>query len=410
MSNTTVMDDHFGQYKITPKRSPASNDEYQWPTERLIQPRSVNTLKSSMHSPDAFNTELLSGYDVKTSTYSHTDEAHETGRGLVRRRTLPGFSTQPPLDLNSYAYEWGELTSPVTSSKSWTSQRDDTTNDEMNIINVNVNYDQGNENLSNYPSINNQSIIYLVDNGIRKRAYAYPTETYSSSSQQPSSLTPPPQQLLSPSSSSTPPLLSPLTPPGSQIKTNSGIKTTSSPVSSSSSHSTSPYTRRTFTLPIPSNLSNIKDNSNRIDTDINTASLANNNNNNGSIPRISTPTGMTNQRLQSPQRCKQSSPLVVANVLLEDPQDTILELPTYFKESQVNLCQNMKRRSVPDFTKQSSTLSPSDLQKLSEEHKIKYEEILARKRQGEIIIQLVDFFVSFKFHNIKWSLLLFYTY
>ncbi|CAH8862721.1 unnamed protein product [Trichobilharzia szidati] len=405
MSNTAVMDDHFGQYKITPKRSPTLNDEIQWPTERLIQPRNVNTLKSSMHSPDAFNTELLSGYDGKTSTYPHTDEMPETGRGLVRRRTLPGFSTQPPLDLSkcsnlptlkengiandqdSYTYEYGELTSPVTSSKSWTSQRDDTTS-EVNNVNVNVNYanyDQGNENLSNYPSINNQSIIYLVDNGIRKRAYAYPTEAYSS--QQPSPSTPP-QQLLSPSSSSTPPPSTSPTPPSCQTKTNSGIKTTSSPLSPSSS--SSPYNRRTFTLPIPSNLSSIKDNSNRTDKDINTASLVSNSNHNNQGK--STPTGMTHQRLQSPQRCKQSSPLVVANVLLEDPQDTILELPTYFKESQVDLCQNMKRRSVPDVTKQSSTLSPSDLQKLSEEHKIKYEEILARKRQGEIIIQLVDFF------------------
>ncbi|VDP81844.1 unnamed protein product [Schistosoma mattheei] len=79
---------------------------------------------------------------------------------------------------------------------------------------------------------------------------------------------------------------------------------------------------------------------------------------------------------------------------------TMTNTSQQYSHSRINqspfvVANSIKRGSVPDVTKQSSTLSPNDLLKLEEEHKRKYENILDRKRQGEIVIQLVDFFVSY---------------
>uniref|UniRef100_A0A095BZZ0 Uncharacterized protein n=1 Tax=Schistosoma haematobium TaxID=6185 RepID=A0A095BZZ0_SCHHA len=184
-------------------------------------------------------------------------------------------------------------------------------------------------------SNNNSSVIYFTDNGIRKRAHAY-----------------------------------------SPIHEDSLLFTHLSQKNSMNNSGKLDSLKQISTLPIS------------MSRDIQTSYLTNTN-------HINVMSTMTNTSQQYSHSRMNQSPFVVANVMIEDPQDQLTPLPIYYKESRIDLSQSIKRGSVPDVTKQSSTLSPNDLLKLEEEHKRKYENILDRKRQGEIVIQLVDFFVSY---------------
>ncbi|CAH8297733.1 unnamed protein product, partial [Schistosoma turkestanicum] len=214
---------------------------------------------------------------------------------------------------------------------------------------TNTNNNNNSDQVSNHSALHDSSVIYFTDNGIRKRAHAYSPPTTTTSS----------------SSSST---LSPSTTKQNCLNQYSGKLL---------QHTTAcmkPISGDSFNFTQQSNHhDNLQTTSHLTTTEKNTTDISN-----------------TTQK-QSQFRMYQT-PLVVSNVILEDTQDQLTPLPTYYKESRIDLTQNMKRGSVPDVTKQTSTLSPNDLLKLEEEHKRKYEHILDRKRQGEIIIQFVDFF------------------
>ncbi|CAH8575731.1 unnamed protein product [Heterobilharzia americana] len=312
MSNAGVMDDYFAQYKITSKQFPIESDEIDWSTEKLIESKNIQ----SIHSPND-----LKVYNnlkhLKTSTYPRFDDKNELNKGLIRRRTLPGFLTQPPVDLNRYANLPVLQENGITSGKnsynldydqsksihdSWNSQGDNSRHKLSNFDENHINVDH--ENVSNYPLSHDTSIIYLVENGIRKRARAYNSNS---------------PHGYSPSTPSPPFSIS-------ETKAFSGEMSTSS----------KPIT----TFPMQSDSSHRLDNSSMMNKDIKT-SLGN--------KVVCKPSSLrVNQQKRSPQRYTQS-PLVVANVLLEDPQDQLPQLPTYFKESQLDLCQVVRKIEEPNI-------------------------------------------------------------
>ncbi|CAH8616831.1 unnamed protein product [Schistosoma rodhaini] len=338
MSNTSVMDDYFGHYKITPKRLPSLYNEKHHSMERLTENiETGNIVTMPNRSMDRYDDDhdhfKQLDRDMKIATFPRSSENVESSKRVVRRRTLPGFLTQPPLDLSKYTnlatlQENGIMPSNNTldteynQSSNWNPQNNPSTIPHLSnhqVTDSNSNYDQ---------SSDNPSVIYYTDNGIRKRAHAY-----------------------SPSNKSIPfPNISQQNLVTMATKLDSLKQTTIT----------------TTTLPI-------------------SLSTTTTNNNN-------TMSTITNTLHKYPYSRMNQSPLVVSNVMIEDPQDQLTPLPIYYKESSIDLSQSIKRGSVPDVTKQSSTLSPNDLLKLEEEHKRKYENILDRKRQGEIVIQLVDFF------------------
>ncbi|KAH9580814.1 Junctophilin-1, variant 2 [Schistosoma haematobium] len=357
MSNTTVMDDYFGHYKMTPKQSPSLYNEKRYSMERLNESQHIHEIKSNLFNQfrdpkmnqydddnadddhdhdggDGDHSKPLS-YDAKSATFSRTSENCESSKRIVRRRTLPGFLTQPPLDLSKYSnlttlQENGITPSNNKSvtmcnqSSSRNTQNNLSTIQHLSNHNINTKHEQS--------SNNNSSVIYFTDNGIRKRAHAY-----------------------------------------SPIHEDSLLFTHLSQKNSMNNSGKLDSLKQISTLPIS------------MSRDIQTSYLTNTN-------HINVMSTMTNTSQQYSHSRMNQSPFVVANVMIEDPQDQLTPLPIYYKESRIDLSQSIKRGSVPDVTKQSSTLSPNDLLKLEEEHKRKYENILDRKRQGEIVIQLVDFF------------------
>ncbi|CAI2731149.1 unnamed protein product [Schistosoma spindalis] len=122
MSNTTVMDDYFGHYKITPKRLSSLYNEKRHSMERLIESQNIHGIKSNIRNQsmdhktnryiddhgggddddDGDHLKPLS-HDAKIATFPRTSENCESSKRIVRRRTLPGFLTQPPLDLSKYS-------------------------------------------------------------------------------------------------------------------------------------------------------------------------------------------------------------------------------------------------------------------------------------------------------------------
>ncbi|KAH8858702.1 Junctophilin-3 [Schistosoma japonicum] len=347
ISNTSVMDDYFSQYKCTSKQLPGlHHHQLDSIKKHEIESSSIDINQQSINQN--INQTII-------TSINSDDDNKELSKGIVRRRTLPGFLTHPPLDLskckthlttlqeNKIMNDNNSTDKDYNQSKLLSSNLDPQNNSINNqflldskIIECNTEHEQSTNN--------NSSFIYFTDDGIRKRAYAYnPIVSLSSDSIQ-------------------------------NTVNNSGKLDPSWKLSS----------RQTSTLPSIKQFNNLsKDLTTSSDTT--TASTTTNNS-------VAMTTKTTLQK-HSHSKCNQP-PLVIANVMLEDPQDQLTELPTYYKESRIDLCHSIKHGSVPDVTKHTSTLSPSDLLKLGEEHKRKCEDILNRKRQGEIIIQLVDFFVS----------------
>ncbi|TNN16031.1 Junctophilin-2 [Schistosoma japonicum] len=346
ISNTSVMDDYFSQYKCTSKQLPGLHHH---------QLDSIKKHEIESSSIDINQQSINQNINQTTMTSINSDDDNkELSKGIVRRRTLPGFLTHPPLDLskckthlttlqeNKIMNDNNSTDEDYNQSKLLSSNLDPQNNSMNNqflldskIIECNTEHEQSTNN--------NSSFIYFTDDGIRKRAYAYnPIVSLSSDSIQ-------------------------------NTVNNSGKLDPSWKLSS----------RQTSTLPTIKQFNNLsKDLTTSSDTTTATTTTTNNS--------VAMTTKTTLQKHYH-SKCNQP-PLVIANVMLEDPQDQLTELPTYYKESRIDLCHSIKHGSVPDVTKHTSTLSPSDLLKLGEEHKRKCEDILNRKRQGEIIIQLVDFF------------------
>ncbi|CAH8591479.1 unnamed protein product [Schistosoma margrebowiei] len=334
MSNTTVMDDYFGHYKITPKQSPSLYNEKHYSMERLNESQYIHENKSNIFNQfmdSKMNQYHDHDHDGDHSKASSYHENCESSKRIVRRRTLPGFLTQPPLDLSKYSnltilQENGMTPSNNTSFTMCNQSSNWNTQNNLSNHKLIIEHEQSSSSSSNNNN-NDSSVIYFTDNGIRKRAHAYSSIDKESLSQQ-------------------------------NLMNNSGK------------------------LNLMKQTSKLRNSMNK---DIQSSYLTN-------INHTSIMSTMTNTSQQYSHLRMNQSPLVIANVMIEEPQDQLTPLPIYYKESRIDLSQNIKRGSVPDVTKQSSTLSPNDLLKLEEEHKRKYENILDRKRQGEIVIQLVDFF------------------
>ncbi|KAK4468321.1 hypothetical protein MN116_008117 [Schistosoma mekongi] len=350
MLNTFVMDDYFSQYKLS--RLHHQDDQYS--IEKLMPKHIIqsSTIDTNHQFNQNVNQTIISSID--------SNENNELFKGIVRRRTLPGFLTHPPLDLNKCTQltilqenrimdDNNSLDTDYNQSKLLSSNFD-SHNDSMKnhyisdnkIIEHNIEHKQSTND--------NSSFIYFIDDdGIRKRAHAY----------------------------------NPIVSLSSPYTDNSGKLHPTWKLSS----------RQTSTLSTIKQFNSLgKDLTTSSNTTITTSITTANNN---SVTMATKTTLQKHYQSRSNQ-----SPLIVANVMLEDPQDQLSELPTYYKESRIDLCHSIKHGSVPDVTKHTSTLSPSDLLKLEEEHRKKCEDILNRKRQGEIIIQLVDFF-SDRSHRIN---------
>lgn len=128
-------------------------------------------------------------------------------------------------------------------------------------------------------SNNNSSVIYFTDNGIRKRAHAY-----------------------------------------SPIHEDSLLFTHLSQKNSMNNSGKLDSLKQISTLPISMN------------RDIQTSYLTNTN-------HINVMSTMTNTSQQYSHSRMNQSPFVVANVIIEDPQDQLTPLPIYYKESRIDLSQ-----------------------------------------------------------------------
>ncbi|CAH8298324.1 unnamed protein product, partial [Schistosoma turkestanicum] len=123
MSNTSVMDDYFGHYKMTrnPQDHPSPHPLTPHTTRHSAERRFI---ESNDNIPVHVNDNNNEGDDddkddddeygvhlkqfnrnTKLSTLPFTSKTvapMESSKGIVRRRTLPGFLTHPPLDLNKF--------------------------------------------------------------------------------------------------------------------------------------------------------------------------------------------------------------------------------------------------------------------------------------------------------------------
>ncbi|VDP15699.1 unnamed protein product [Schistosoma margrebowiei] len=248
MSNTTVMDDYFGHYKITPKQSPSLYNEKHYSIERLNESQYIHENKSNI-----FNQFM----DSKMNQYHDHDHDGDHSKPLNHYENCESSKRIPSNNTS---------VTMCNQSSNWNTQN--------NLSNHKLIIEHEQSSSSSNNNNNDSSVIYFTDNGIRKRAHAYSSIDKESLSQQ-------------------------------NLMNNSGK------------------------LNLMKQTSKLRNSMNR---DIQTSYLTNINHNNV----MST---MTNTSQQYSHLRINQSPLVIANVMIEDPQDQLTPLPIYYKESRIDLSQ-----------------------------------------------------------------------
>ncbi|KAF8562163.1 hypothetical protein P879_10240 [Paragonimus westermani] len=355
ISNVNLMSDHFSQY-TTPIHS-----EVDRTTSGKGPSETQASLCPSMSPTTAVPQGSGSQAMLNNSTNEVTTFEHNQQPALVRRRTMPVFLTQRPVtpekltkrhlltapepatnshDVNSQAFKNQTVERPHLNNQTVKPHNNKLISRDKLI------YGQASVELIREES--EESSVYLVEDGIRKRVYTvenYLTEQQSESTYADNVITHEPT-----------------------LSTNS-IQ----------------YSEMNHKLPALADgkhepLSLVSSDGAPVEQSITTAAKE---------TSAVLPTELVRRKLTNLP--------VVSNVLLEDFQDELPPLPTCFKESRLDLRQTGARYSVPNVGQHLTHtippgLSPDELAELSRETHEKQAAELARRQQGEIVIHFMDLF------------------